>query len=306
MSEPTNPPQLGRTIRLFLVDGSANGVITAEIMNWTGHAVMGPRSKVSELVNRGEARKTGVYFLSGTGSDGSGTSVYIGEGDDVGKRLHFHATDPSKDFWEKACFITSKDQNLTKAHGRYLESRLIEIASRTGRANVVNSTRPEPIRLPETDVSDMEYFIDQIRLILPVLGMEFLRPTLSSDPKVESHKTVFELKSKKHAIEARAVERDDEFIVLKGSKAQPSWIGVGSEDHSYRQLHSALIRKQKIRETDGSAVFEHDIAFKSPSAAAAVVLGRPSNGRIEWRVQDTKKTYADWQNELLDALKDSH
>lgn len=33
----------GRSIRLFLVDGSPSGLLTAEIMNWTGHVLTGPR-----------------------------------------------------------------------------------------------------------------------------------------------------------------------------------------------------------------------------------------------------------------------
>ena len=300
--------QNGRTIRMFLVDGSANGVLTAEIMNWTGHAVVGPRSKLPELLSRDEAGRTGIYFLAGPDPASGSPSVYIGEGDDVGKRLRAHAKDASKDFWEKVCFMTSKDHNLTKAHGRYLEGRLIEIAKAAGRATLTNSTNPETVRLPEADVSDMEYFVDQIRLILPVLGMDFLRPTKVSETKKVSDKVTFELNSRKHSIEASAVERDDEFIVLKGSAAQPTWIGVGSEGTSYGPLHGALVKKEKIAlAPDGTATFSDDVPFKSPSAAAAVVLGRSSNGRLEWRVKGTKKTYADWQNEQLDAVKaDSH
>ncbi len=296
----------GRTIRMFLVDGNANGVITAEIMNWTGHAVVGTRSKLPELLSREEAGRTGIYFLTGPDPEGVGVLVYIGEGDDVGKRLRSHAKDASKDFWEKVCVITSKDQNLTKAHVRYLESRLIGIASHEARAKLTNSTSPDNIRLPEADVSDMEYFIEQIRLVLPVLGMDFLRSTPMSDPKGESDEIIFELKSKKHGISALAVERDDEFIVLKGSAAQPSWIGVGSDGTSYGQLHGALIKKEKITlNSDGTGLFAVDVPFKSPSAAAAVVLGRPSNGRLEWRLRGSKKTYADWQNEQVDAVAEA-
>ena len=297
--------QSGRTIRMFLVDGSASGVITAEIMNWTGHAVVGPRSKLPELLSRDEAARTGIYFLAGPDPESGSLSVYIGEGDNIGKRLRAHAKDASKDFWEKVCFITSKDQNLTKAHGRYLESRLIEIVNASGRATLVNSTNPDIVRLPEADESDMEYFIEQIRLILPVLGMDFLRPTQTTETKITSDdEVIFELKSKKHSIEALAVERDDEFVVLKNSAAQPVWIGKGSEKHSYAKLHGMLRKKDKISlGPNGGACFSDDIPFKSPSAAAAVVLGRPASGRKWWRVKGTKKTYADWQTEQLDSVK---
>src|SRR5690554_7182301 len=120
----------GRGIRLFLVDGTPNGLLTAEIMNWTGHALTGPRTKLTELVQRPECGRTGVYFLVGPDPDNAMRPlVYIGESDDVAKRLKQHnRPEPQggKDFWERVCLITSKDQNLTKAHVKYLESQLID------------------------------------------------------------------------------------------------------------------------------------------------------------------------------------
>lgn len=74
----------GRSIRLFLVDGTPNGLLTAEIMNWTGHVLTGPRSKLSELVQRPECGRTGIYFLVGPDPDNSlRPLVYIGESDEV-------------------------------------------------------------------------------------------------------------------------------------------------------------------------------------------------------------------------------
>lgn len=122
---------LGRSLRLFLVDGTPNGLLTAEIMNWTGHVLTGPRSKLSELVQRPECGRTGIYFLVGPDPENSLRSlVYIGETDDVGKRLKQHnrpEASGGKDFWERVCLVTSKDQNLTKAHAKYLESLLIHL-----------------------------------------------------------------------------------------------------------------------------------------------------------------------------------
>ena len=106
----------------------------------------------------------------------SGTfQVYIGESDIVRKRLVQHNKDESKDFWERICVVTSKDQNITKAHARYLEARLIAIANASGNASVVNETAPTPLKLPEADECDMECFIEQLKLIFPVLGFDFLR-----------------------------------------------------------------------------------------------------------------------------------
>src|SRR5690606_394566 len=109
----------GKSIKLFLTDGSPNGILTAEIMNWTGHVLSEPRTKRSELIQREECARTGVYFLVGHDPENSLPSVYIGESDDVANRLRQHnRTEESggKDFWEKVCLVTGKDQNITKTH----------------------------------------------------------------------------------------------------------------------------------------------------------------------------------------------
>lgn len=293
----------GCTIRMFLVDGSVGGVVTLEIMNWSGHAAAAPRSKLPELLSRNELTRTGIYFLYGSQAESGDMSVYIGEGDNVGQRIRAHIRDEEKDFWEKVCVFTSKDLNLTKAHVRYLESRLIEITKQAGRAVPVNSQNPGTIRLPEADQSDMEDFIDRIRLVLPVLGMDVLRFTHTGDAAGNSDDVVFELKSPSHPAPAAAIERDGEFIVLKGSPASARWSRNETRASGYSRVHQALIEKGKIViDTSGTALFTTDVSFSSPSAAAAVVRGRSASGPREWRVKGTRKSYADWQNEQLDIM----
>src|SRR3954452_12398966 len=98
---------IGRTIKLFLIDGAADGMLTAEIMNWTGHVLYAPRSRIVELLQRPEARRTGVYLLVGNNPDVPEQNlVYVGEGDNVGVRLASHNKDTQKDFWEFVCLIT--------------------------------------------------------------------------------------------------------------------------------------------------------------------------------------------------------
>ena len=80
---------LGKSVKLFLVDGSPNGILTAEIINWTGKILSAPRSKLAELIQRDECKKTGVYFLVSAENE-SFPLVYIGESDDVANRLKQH------------------------------------------------------------------------------------------------------------------------------------------------------------------------------------------------------------------------
>lgn len=301
----------GRSIRLFLADGTPGGIITAEIMNWTGHVMFAPRSRLADLIKRPEAARTAVYFLTGSDPEGDGKPlVYVGETDNVGNRLPQHNKDESKEFWEHTCIVTSKDQNLTKAHVRYLESRLIAIATEAGRAKLVNGTAPDVPLLPEADIADMEFFIEQVRIVLPVLGLDILKEPLraptapvnenAQGEAVEAEFPGFELISKNHDLRAEAREIDGEFVVLAHSLAQNSWSG---KSHAYRNLRQRLIDEGVlVEEAGGRLRFLQQYAFRSPSAAAAVVLGRTSNGRVEWRVKGSSKTYADWQEEQVAAV----
>ena len=114
------------TIKLFLVNGEPKRLRTAELSNWTGKAVAGPRSEFDSVLAREESQKSGVYFLTGNEPESGKPAVYIGEAECVRDRLKSQL---DKDFWNQLVFFTSKDENLTKAHIRYLEGRLIEQAS---------------------------------------------------------------------------------------------------------------------------------------------------------------------------------
>jgi hypothetical protein len=86
---------------------------------------------------------------------------------------------------------------------------------------------------------------------------------------------------------------------LKGSTARKQ--GVDSWT-SYRKLRDQLVADEKLVDSDDPEylVFVEDIPFSSPSAAAAVVAGRNSNGRLRWKLSDGR-TYADWQDAGLDC-----
>ena len=301
----------GRGIRLFLVDGTPNGLLTAEIMNWTGHALTGPRTKLTELVQRPECGRTGVYFLVGPDPDNAMRPLlYIGESDDVAKRLKQHnRPEPlgGKDFWERVCLITSKDQNLTKAHVKYLESQLIAIAKQSGRCGLVNGTAHDYTVLPESDQADMAFFIEQVRIILPVLGFDFLRDRqkisahIQGEPGSEGAAPNFYMELPKYGIRATAREVDGEFVVLEGSQARDKWVS-GSSYTSYRPLYDQLTADGVlVPDASGAVRFTQDQSFSSPSAAAAVVSGRSANGRIVWIEESSRKSYGDWQSSLVEA-----
>ena len=280
-------------------------------MNWSGHALVAPRSRIGEALKREEAGRTGIYFLVGDDPDHpTKPRVYVGEGDSVSDRIRSHVRDESKDFWTKVCIVTSKDSNLTKAHARYLESRLLELTRQADRANLANGNEPGTKLLPESDVSDMEFFLDQVQVILPVVGMDFLRPTPRQVAGEVSEFTravrptplALVLESRRHGIEANALEVDGEITILSGSQA------VAKDDfvaNTYAALRAELINEGHLRLSEDKQYysFAEDVPFSSPSAAAAVVFNRNSNGRTAWRVKSTGQTLKEWQDAQLAAEK---
>jgi hypothetical protein len=290
----------GRTIRIYLVDGVPTGILTAEIINWTGKVIVAPRSQLAELAKREESKRTGVYCLIGPDPDSPAKDqVYVGEGDSVLARLTSHDTAESKDFWTKAVFVISKDQNLTKAHGRYLESRLIQMAKQAGRAVVSNGTTPPPPPLPEPDVADMEFFLDQVQMIFPVLSFGFLQPkpqVTGIDDEDTTESPVFVL-NVKGAI-AKAREAGGEFVVLSGSLARKQGLKSWT---SYKSLRDQLVADGKLigGPDDEHYVFSEDVSFGSPSAGAVVVNAGNMSGRTAWKVEQTGQTYQEWYDEKL-------
>jgi len=168
-----------RNVRLYIQNcGSGTSdfdtaLATVEIMNWTGHVLIIPRTNIVSEPDRNEFKRPGVYILVGETNDEQRTKIYVGESENVGNRLRKHQSDKSRDFWTVACVITSRDQNLTKAHIRYIEGRLIAMARDAETASVTNNASPEPATLPEADTADMEYFIEQLRFTLSLLGFDY-------------------------------------------------------------------------------------------------------------------------------------
>jgi hypothetical protein len=306
----TTIDSFGRTIQLFLVDGVPNGLIIASIHGWTGSVLVASQSTFGRLLARSEVDRTGVYILFGPDpQDALSMRAYIGEADSVRERIDRSAAE--RGFWETAVVITTSDEALTKGHVRYLEARLIEMTKVAGRVALDNGQMPEADRrrLPEADRANMEAFLANLKVILPVIGLDLLKPRPRATAKpasapVPENETRFEIRHKS-GVKAFAVEEDGEFVVLEGSEALKD---AGYEGgNSYGELKQELIMQKALAPTaDGKTYrFTRAHAFKSPSAAAAVILDRNANGRTEWKVVGSKLTYHGWQEAKAKGVADT-
>jgi uncharacterized protein DUF4357 len=266
------------TIKLFLPHGDAKSLRTGEISNWSGKAIAAPRTELDELLQREELDKTGIYILSGADPHSGLPRAYIGEAEVIRERLKQHKT---KEFWISAIVFVSKDENLTKAHVRYLESRLLSEASQIGRFTL-EQNQSGGSRLPESDREDMEVFLSRIRQLLPVLGSDLLTPVAQP---AAGKQTVRMLFCRMKGADAKGHRTPNGFVVLKGSTA------VLQERQSAKRwpyvvaLRKKLVGDGTLVEEAGFYRFVKDVEFSSPSAAAAVIHGGSANGLTAWKTE---------------------
>lgn len=264
------------TIKIFLVHGDPKRLRTAELSNWTGKAVAGPRSEFDGVIAREEAEGSGVYFLTGADPESGNPAIYVGEAENIRDRIKAHL---ERDFWNHVAYFTSKDENLTKAHIRYLEGKLIDQARKAGRAMVANG-QSSGAKLPESDKEDMEIFLEKINQLLPVLGVELLVPAGATAGGSPEQRTLYcEIKG----LKAAGRRAPNGFVVLKGSAA------VLTERASSHKWPWALNSRQRLKDAGvlelrgDRLIFTRDAEFTSPSSAAAVIHGGHANGLTAWK-----------------------
>ena len=232
---------MAKTIKIFLVDSEPDGLKTAELSNWVGQAIVIPRNKLREIKNRQDCKKPAVYFLTGKEDEESLLStVYIGEAENLFDRLTTH--DNSKDFWRTAIGFVSKDNNLTKAHVKYLESRCIEIAESLQRFSLKNGKKSFLPSLSESDVAEMEEFLNKLRLLLTAVGYPILQE-ITSKEHVDISDPLFICKGKGAVANGRMT--NEGFVVYKDSTATTQLSNAVS-DRNQKSLNKLISNGCKV------------------------------------------------------------
>lgn len=287
-----------KNVKLFLATGNVEGIVTAEIGQWSGRAASFPRTQVGEITSHASSQGAGVYVLSGPDQrHDQRDAIYIGEADQVSKRVLQHN---SEDFWDRACVLTASDGNLTKAHARYLESRFLTIAKDARRARLLNEKHPALPALPPAERQDMEQFVANALLLLPLLGFGFGRPLSMVATSIcpSNNGPTFHLTAV--GAEAKAQQLGGDFVVLAGSTARakgtPAWA-------TGRTLRDELRDAGVLVEVEGGELlrFAQDVPFSSPTMAASIVVASNQNGRVAWKLA-SGQTYGDWHEEQVSEI----
>lgn len=272
--------KFGKTIKIFLIDGDPNGRMSCELSNWSGKAYKIPRIKIKDCTDRDDLTSTGVYLLFGKDDDGK-DQVYIGEAESILKRLNQQLS--QKEFWNEAIVFISKDKNLNKAHIKYLENRLHEIARFSNRYKVDNTFIPTQSSISESDKAEMEEYIEYVKMLVNTLGHKVFEEKREFKPKLKQ--TTFFIKAARGA-DGKGEPTSDGFVVFKGSKAAASV--VHSITLNFITLKQKLIDEGVLVEKGEYFEFFDDYIFSSPSTAAAIVMGRNANGLTEWKNKEGK------------------
>lgn len=273
----------GKSIELFLVNGTADSLTIAELSNWNGKAIKIPRIEVATCI-REDIAQAGVYFLFCKGEEEDLDSVYIGEAENVKERLVQHLRDyqmeKEKYYWNTAVIFTGRD--LNKALIRYLENRLVETARDCKRYIILTKNTYKNTVLKESQVAAMEEFIDHVKILINTLGYKVLEPLIQNESEMDTEDRSLLYLSSGSAM-ATGMVTTEGFVVLRGSKV--------NEKTAMKSLSAGMIKLRNkhmnSNAMDGLMIVE-DILFSSSSAAADFVLGYSASGPKTWKTKEGK------------------
>ena len=273
-------PSLGKSINLYLMDGTAAGRWQATLSNWNGIAYKIPRGMLKEcFTDLTDLNAPGVYFLFGRDDSTWRQFIYIGEGDDVLKRLtQPHTFEKDGSYWTEAIIFITPDGTLEKGRIKYLENRFYTIAKEADRYLVKNGNTPPQSPMPKQIRDLLEEFIINAMLVAPALGYMAFEPLKPSESEKSDEGDGLLYFSRSHGKGGNAAGKldSDGFWVLKGSFIYPKVA-------DYAPKKKKKLREQHAASIDVDGILQEDVMFGSPSYAATFVCGKNSNGLAEWK-----------------------
>ena len=270
-----------KTIQIFLPTGDPRGVRVAEITTRIVRVIDVPRSRLEDFAVMPESQQVGIYFLVDELSEAELRRVYIGQSGAVGKRLEQHHQ--NKDFWSRAFVVISLTNSLTQTHAQLLEWLAIADATKAGRYSLENGNTGSQAYTPAPLQADCQEIHETAGILLATLGQPIF-DSLATSADAEGETEIFYCKGS--GSDGEGQYTSEGFVVLKGSKGRvgiaPSLQGTSNE-----RMRNLLVTKGVLTGSQDSngrwLVFTRDHLCSSPSTAAMLIMGRSSNGWVEWK-----------------------
>ncbi|ABO35782.1 conserved hypothetical protein [Methanococcus maripaludis C5] len=214
----------------------------------------------------------GIYFLIGDSDELERPEIYIGESENVLKRITEHTDNFD---WNSCICIVSLKNYFNKAFIKYLETRFI-LKANLSNCRVRNKNTSQNTDLEYGKIT-LERVIPDIEGYLSTLGFtSFEKTEDSSDP-------IFQCSIGNEV--AYGKYQNGKFTVLKNSNAR-------YDESSSMSLHNSLLKKVLVdsgilKNLGGNSyIFTEDYAFNSPSSAACIVKGQNISGWLVWKTMD--------------------
>ena len=280
----------GKSINLFLMDGTPSGRIKCTLANWTGVAYKIPRTELDKCKGRDDLAQSGVYFLFGTDEDSGDIVVYVGQsgirknGEGILYRLQEHKRNAEKDYWTEAIVFTTSNNSFGPTEISWLENRFCAMATEAKRYTVKNGNDPNVGNVTEEKESELEEFVDYAKIVMGTLGHKVFEPLrVNALPKESATdaqadtKVILELKQ--GITDAKGMLTSDGFVLLKGSK-------IKMETAASCPKSAKNLRESYAVKVDDKGILQEDILLKSPNVAAGFVTGISINARDAWKTSD--------------------
>lgn len=268
-----------KTIQIFLPSGDPQGIRQAEITTRIVRLLEVPRALLKDFLAMPESSGGAVYFLFGDADESAKPQVYIGQSTDLKKRLVKHQKE--KDFWQRAVVMLSRADSLTTTHSQYLERICIQRAKEANRFIIENDTNGNKLNTTRPMEAECEELFETCETLMSTLGFQlFEKP--AKPPEGASIYTCTA-----SGTDARAQYTSEGMAVMKGSKARGQ-VTDSFKDKGFHVLRKQLEAEGILKAAGDQLVFTQDYLFKSPSAAAAIVVGNNMNGWLSWKNKDGK------------------
>ena len=184
--------------------------------------------------------------------------------------------------------VSKTDDGFIHDDIHWLEWRCIQKAKEISRFKLYADRQPDE---PRSTKPGMYELFDALCLLVSVLGYAVFEPEEDIDPapsdeapSLSPHAEAFCCRGKD--ADATGALVTGGFVVRHGSVARLHITSAAIK--AIEPARKKLLDSGVLVDNNGRLLFTRDHVFRSPSGAAAIVLGRSADGWIEWKNKDGK------------------
>ena len=186
----------------------------------------------------------------------------------------------------KAAVFTTSNNSFGSTEISCLENRFCGLELEAGRYIVKNGNDPTSGNITEEKESELEEFIDYAQIVMGALGRKLFEPLTEKLKQILTEESpedelilLLKRKSRKSVIviEASCKQTNEGFVVLKGSRI---------ETIDYESIPPGIKERREKAKIDENGILQENILLRSPSYAAAFVIGGHVNGLTEWKTKE--------------------